>query len=149
MKSKKILSICFAAAFVSTLSSCASVNRSMREPNVRVELDRDDFTLSDQVSAKASSTTILGIDLARLFLTKEAHVQNSGLGSFTIPVVGNLLSDRTANYALFKLMEENEGYDVVFYPQYETKVVCPVLGICPLTKNTTVNATARLGKLNK
>jgi hypothetical protein len=46
-------------------------------------------------------------------------------------------------------MNSNPGYDVVFYPQYETKVFKPVLGIGFLTKISTVKTTARLGKLTK
>ena len=45
-------------------------------------------------------------------------------------------------------MSQNKGYDVVFYPQYETKVQKPALGIGFITKITTVKTTARLGKLN-
>jgi len=66
-----------------------------------------------------------------------------------IPVVGTMLLDRTANYALYELMLNNPGYDVIFYPQYETKIVRPILGIGFFTKITTVKATARLGKLKK
>lgn len=44
-------------------------------------------------------------------------------------------------------MNANPGYDVVVYPQYETKIERPIgLGIF---KITTVKVTARLGKLNK
>jgi hypothetical protein len=46
-------------------------------------------------------------------------------------------------------MSSNPGYDVVFYPQFETKVVKPFLGLGFLTKITTVKTTARLGKLNQ
>ncbi|MCS6832046.1 MAG: hypothetical protein NZ521_00590 [Flammeovirgaceae bacterium] len=42
-------------------------------------------------------------------------------------------------------MKNNPGYDAVFYPQYEVKVVRPV-GIGGLLKITTVKVTARLGK---
>ena len=44
-------------------------------------------------------------------------------------------------------MEKNPNYDVVFYPQYETTVKKPILGLGFLTKVTTVKTTARLGKL--
>lgn len=46
-------------------------------------------------------------------------------------------------------MDNNPGYDVIFYPQYETKVVKNILGLGFLSKITTVKTTARLGKLNK
>jgi hypothetical protein len=45
-------------------------------------------------------------------------------------------------------MENNKGYDVVFYPQYEVTVRRPI-GLGFIYKVTTVKATTRLGKLNK
>jgi hypothetical protein len=131
------------------LSSCTSINKSMREPNVRVELNRNDFTLSEQVTAEAQSTKIIGIDFARLFMQKTGTVTggSSGISLASLPVIGNVLTDKTANYALYELMSKNPGYDVIFYPQYETKVIKPILGIGILTTITTVQTTARLGKL--
>lgn len=148
---KKVMTIFVAILFASViLSSCTTVNKAMKEPNVRVELESDDFTLSDQVSAEAKSTTILGIDFARIFKKETGTVESSGSAAISVasvPVIGTVLEDKTSNYALYDLMNNNEGYDVVFYPQYEKKVVKPILGIGFLTTITTVKATARLGKL--
>lgn len=133
-----------------TLTSCTTINHSMREPNTRLNLNKSDFTLSDQVSAEAQTVKILGIDFARLFMKKTGEVQGGGaslINLANIPVIGNLVVDKTANYSLYELMVNNPGYDVVFYPQFETKVVKPVLGIGFITKITTVKTTARLGKL--
>lgn len=150
---KKIMTILGAVLFASILfSSCSSVHKTMREPNVRVDLTKSDFTLSDQVKAEAQSTTIIGIDFTRLFTKKTTGSVEGGAAVISIaslPVIGNLLNDKTANYALYELMNSNPGYDVIFYPQYETKVVKPILGIGFLTKITTVETKARLGKLNK
>jgi hypothetical protein len=53
---------------------------------------------------------------------------------FNIPDIGDYIQDQTANYALYNLMQNNEGYDVVFYPQYKTKVQRPIgLGIYTIT----------------
>ena len=133
------------------LSSCSTINKSMKEPNVRVDLTKSDFTLSDQVKANASSTTIIGIDFSRLFMKKTGSIEGgaAGISIASLPVVGSLLNDKTSNYALYELMNNNPGYDVIFYPQYEVKVVKPIFGIGFLTKITTVETTARLGKLNK
>lgn len=136
-------------AVVAALSSCTSINNSMREPFARVEFTKADFTLSNQVSAEATSTKILGIDWERLFMKKTGTVSGgmpSGLINLAnLPVIGTVLTDKTANYALYELMANNAGYDVIFYPQYETKVVKPIaLGF--IYKKTTVKATARLAK---
>jgi hypothetical protein len=139
-------------AIIATLSSCTTMNHSMREPNTRVNLNKSDFALSDQLTAEAKSVKVLGIDWSRLFMKKTGTVEggNSSLITFVnVPVIGNLVYDRTANYSLYKLMNSNPGYDVVFYPQYETKVFRPILGIGLFTKITTVKTTARLGKLTK
>jgi hypothetical protein len=123
----------------------------MREPYTRVELNKNDFTLSDQVTATASSTKIFGIDFERLFTKKTGIIEGGGsafINFASIPVVGNIVADQTANYSLYELMINNPGYDVVFYPQYETKVEKP-LGVGFIIKTTTVKTTARLGKLKK
>jgi hypothetical protein len=138
-------------SITSVLSSCSSVNKSMKEPNTLLNLTKSDFTLSEQVSAEATSVKIFGIDFARLFSQKTGSTA-SGAASInlaSIPVLGNYISDQTANYALYELMNTNPGYDVVMYPQYETKIMKPIFGIGIITKKTTVKATARLGKLNK
>ncbi len=137
---------------IAALSSCTTLNHSMREPNTLVNLNKSDFTLSDQVTAQAEAVKILGIDFARLFKKKTGVIEGSGSSSISlasIPVIGNFASDKTANYSLYELMISNPGFDVVFYPQYETKVIKPILGIGFLTKITTVKTTARLGKLTK
>ena len=133
-------------------SNCTTYMHSMREPNTRVNLNKSDFSLSDQVSAKAKSVTVLGIDWTRFFTKKTGSVDadaSSSISWASIPVIGNVISDRTADYSLYELMIANPGYDVVFYPQYETKVFKPALGIGFLVRITNVKTTARLGKLNK
>lgn len=137
------------AIFVATISSCTSYTHTMREPSVQFKFDKSDMSISGQDTAVASSTTILGIDFERLFLSKSATLEKEGAFGINIafiPVVGAYVTDRTQYYALYNLMEQNPGYDFVLYPQFEKKVVCPI-GI-PIIKTTTVKVTARMGKLN-
>ena len=140
-------------AVIAAFSSCTTLNHSMKAPNTLVNLEKSDFSLSEQLTAEAKSTKIFGIDFARIFKSKTGVVEGAGgAGSISlasIPVIGNFVGDKTANYSLYNLMDANPGYDVVFYPQYETRVIKPVLGIGFITKITTVKTTARLGKLNK
>lgn len=144
------LKIGILALMIAALSSCTTFKHSMREPNTLVNLEKSDFTLSDQVSAEASTTKIFGIDFARLFTKKLGSSQGGALAIdlASIPVIGNYMYDKTANYSLYNLMSDNPGYDVVFYPQYETKISRP-LGFKFIVTTTTVKTTARLGKLNK
>lgn len=149
---KQILKSITLLFVIAVFTGCTTLNHSMREPNTRVELNKSDFTLSDQVTGEAQSVKIIGIDWARLFTKKTGNIEGGSSASInlaSIPVIGEVVSDKTANYSLYELMTNNPGYDVVFYPQYETKILKPILGIGFLTKITTVKTTARLGKLKK
>ncbi len=150
MKSVLIRSGFLLMSGILLLSGCTATNVAMREPNVRLELQMDDFTLSQQVSAQASSTKIVGIDWQRLLKQETGTIQGGSsmlINLASIPVMGSVVVDQTANYALYEMMMANPNYDVVIYPQYETTVEKPILGIGFIKKTTTVKATARLGKL--
>lgn len=154
MKKLNLKSLALVALLAATISSCTTINKSMREPNNRVQFTKSDFTLSEQVVGEATTTRILGIDFARLFMKKTGTVESPGsmaslINLASIPVVGGFISgEKTVNYALYEMMNANPGYDVVFYPTYEIKVVRPI-GIGFLYSKTHVKSTARLGKLNK
>lgn len=149
MKNRILTVLVFLGIISALLPSCNVTNKTMREPNARVEFNKNDFVLSEQVSAQASSIKILGIDWQRLFSAKTGTIESSAptISIANIPVVGSFVNDITQNYALYELMNNNPGYDVVFYPQFESSIKRPVLGIGLIYKNTTVKATARLGKL--
>lgn len=148
---KHFLNFSLIVVCAAALTSCKTTLNSMREPNTRIELQKSDFVISEQVSAEAKTTQILSIDWNRLF-KKDMGMINSdnavpGLLSFTTQILSNLPlpTDKTANYALYNLMSTNKGYDVVFYPQYE-KVVERPIGLGFLYKKTTVKVTSRLAK---
>lgn len=120
------------------LSSCSSVNTSMREPNMLIEFDKSDFEMSEQLSAEATCKKILGIDWKHLFDSKAANVGASA------SIFGIQPLNTTAKSALYNMLSENPGYDVIFYPQYEiNKKSYIVFSI------TTVKATAKLGKISE
>jgi hypothetical protein len=140
----------FALFAVLGLSSCTSLHKTMREPNVRVELVRENFDLSEKVSAEATSVRILGIDWQRLLNKEQGSVEGwafSAVNLGYIPIIGTGISEPASFYALHEMMKNNPGYDVVFYPQYEAIVKRPFIGIGFIYKKTTVKATARLGKM--
>lgn len=143
MKKFRLLLVCGIAALFMT--SCHTYRHSMKEPNAYVEYHADDFTLSDAVTGEATVTRIIGIDWVHLFGTKEIG-ESASVGTI-IPYVGMAIPDG-ANYALYKLMQKNPGYDVVIYPQVESHRYAPVLGTDIYSK-TTYKVTARLGKLKK
>ena len=143
MKKFRLLLVCGIAALFMT--SCHTYRHSMKEPNAYVEYHADDFTLSDAVTGEATVTRVIGIDWVHLFGTKEIG-ESASVGT-SIPYVGMAIPDG-ANYALYKLMQKNPGYDVVIYPQVESHRYAPVLGTDIYSK-TTYKVTARLGKLKK
>ena len=130
-------------------TSCSSTYQTMKEPYSAVKFTKDDFLLSEQLSADATTVRVLGIDWVRLFSKKSGILedQSSSINAAEIPVIGAFAVDRSKNYALFNLMNQNSGYDVVFYPQFKTKVRRPFLGLGCILKITNVQATARLGRV--
>ena len=142
MKKRHLLLILALTSLVMT--SCTSYRHSMREPNSHVEFVASDFEYSEPVSAEATVTRVLWIDWARTFGTSKAGFANNGS---ELPIIGNMVYGG-ANIALYKLMQEHPGYDVIFYPQVETKRHAPVLG-SGIYVTTTYKVTARLGRLKK
>jgi len=135
------LSLIGAVVLVLTLQSCASVHKSIREPNSLVEFSAEDFDFSPQVTAEARVTTLLGLLTFSNANRRSGEVDRGVPSSF--PVVGLLSTmSRAQAGAIYKLLEANPGYDVVFYPQF-TKTYKPGL----LLRRETVEVKARLGKL--
>lgn len=138
----------------------------MKQPNNHIEFYKSDFEYSPQVSGEATSVKVFMIDWARLFSWNTGEVSGENLGAKTeitsinvaaqfvtdgfagvlnaiIPVIGDFGKDRVNQFALYEMMKNNPGYDLVLYPQYETKKF-----IIPLFySKTKVKATARLGKI--
>jgi hypothetical protein len=150
---KYSVKIMLGLAVVLMVSSCTLKKNTIKEPNVFVELEKDDFELSKQVSAEAVEKTIINIDWSRLTNKEVGVIEKEGIDFSapvdiaTIPVIGYYVSTPAKNYALYNLLQANPGYDVVFYPQFEIIQKKPILGIGFFTTTTTVKVTARLGKL--
>lgn len=134
-----ILSILVVSALI--LSSCSITNKNMKSPNNLVKFEKSDFEFSGQVIGEGTQTRIFGVDWANLFSSKSGNIVEPSV--FNIPVVGNLPIKSSASYALYDIMEKNPGYDVVFYPQYETKVT----GLPIIFQKSHTKVTARLGKI--
>ncbi len=122
-----------AAAF----ASCATSTKSFGPSGAVVNFDANDFEYSAKKTAQVTSSRIFGLDLASLFVSKT--------GSVGSPVISNIpLTDKTANKAAFKLLQENPGYDVVFYPTVETEKVSYII-----FSTTKATISGKLAKLKK
>lgn len=164
MKNKRLLHFLL-IGMIGFLSSCSVSNYSMKYPNYRIEFYKADFEYSQQLMAEATSVRILGIDWQRLLNWESGQIdsdrfddgtQNTvisahifadpivGVISTVVPVLGDRGRGRVSSYALYNLMRNNPGYDIVIYPQYETKrYIIPIF-----YSKSTVKVTARLGRIN-
>ena len=140
-------SFLFMSLFV--MSGCSFMGKAMKQPNYRVDFDKDDFEWSPQVTGEATQTKILNIDWARLFKRTAGNIdasdRSSAMMAFAIPVIGFPYGRNGVceMYALYEMMTNNPGFDIVLYPSYETTTT----GFPYIFVRTTVKATARLGKL--
>ena len=164
MKNRQLLMLLIMVS-VMILTGCSVSNHSMKTPNYHIEFYKTDFEYSPQVQAEATSVRVLGIDWKRLLnwqsgdldsdrfnLTEEERTVLTGnivtdafVGTLTtvIPVIGDYGKGKVNSFALYNLMQENPGYDVVIYPQYETqKFIVPLF-----YSKRNVKVTARLGRI--
>jgi hypothetical protein len=140
MKTRVIL-LSLVAILAVAFTGCNYTMKSMKSPNNIVEFQKEDFTFSEQVVGEGTQTRILGVDWAHLFKSETAVVVEASM--FNIPVIGNLPIGGSQAFAVYDLMQKNPGYDVVFYPQYETKIT----GIPMLFQKSTTTVKARLAKI--
>ena len=126
------------AAFALTATSCSSIVKNAKEPNVRFELTSHDYVLSDTVYGQATVTRVFNIDWARLFNTASGYISNNS------SIIGAVLN-ADEYYALYDLLDKNPGYDFVMYPQTTAKTT----GVPGIFTQTEVKISARLGKLKK
>lgn len=140
MKTRIIL-LSIIAVLAISFSGCTYTMKSMKSPNNYVEFQKSDFTFSEQAVAEGVQTKVLGIDWAHLFKSETGDIIE--VSAFSIPIIGNLPIGGSQAYAVYDLMQKNPGYDVVFYPQYETKIT----GIPVLFQKSTTTVKARLAKI--
>lgn len=144
------LKLTLVMAGIFAFTSCSMVQRSTQEADSHIRFVHENFEYSTQVTGEATTVRILGIDWKRLF-KKGSHAtadaqKGGGFDIANVPVIGNVMREKTYNLALYDLLNANGGgYDVVMYPQYEMSKK----GFPGIYTKTVVKATARLAKLKK
>jgi hypothetical protein len=133
------LVIAVSAAFAFT--ACTVNSRSLKTPNHHLEFKKEDFEFSKQLTGEATQVKILMIDFARIFQKDLGEFEEGG--QLNIPIIGGLIAKQVNMLALYNVIKDNPGYDVAFFPQYETSKT----GIPILFTTTKVKVTVRLGKL--
>lgn len=168
---RNLISVFFTlSCLMAIMSSCSVSSHTMKTPNYHIEFYKNDFNYSKQVTAHATVTKIFCIDWQRLFNWSKASLEsdmpsttinmndnndprvNVGYDIFPfagtlsipiIPIIGDIGKGKASSYALYNLMKENPGYDVVIYPQYHSEGhFFPFI-----YSKETVLVTARLGKI--
>jgi hypothetical protein len=144
---KKLFFLFCMAVIAASFTRCRTAGNAVASQNILYEFGRNDMDVSDQKTAEATSTKILGIDFARLF-NKESGNFNSegyvGVVKGQIPVVGIIINPtRVQNYALYNLFKSEPSYDFVLYPRFEQETK----GIPFIFTTTKAKVTAKLGKI--
>ena len=140
---KKFRFLLILAVAMLAFTSCTSLTRTMREPNVRFELNADDMVLSEPITGTATVIRVFGIDWKRLFKAEYATACAPVLGLSPMEFVS--MPDG-ASQAIHDMLEKNPGWDFIMYPQTKSESY-RVLGLGLLYSETETTVTARLGKL--
>jgi hypothetical protein len=142
----------------------------MKEANYQLWLHHEDLQFSDRITGKASQSKVFGIDWQRTFGKNKfeygglgdlpgdpTHTNISGSifangllnGRNLSPVnvilngvIGISSASRVEQMAMYDLIRQNPGYDLVMFPIFQTQKKWYVFG-----SKTDVVCTAKLGKL--
>jgi hypothetical protein len=137
----KKLSILFAVVGMTLLmGSCMSTQMTMSKGVPEIQLKPENLVITQPLEATAVTIRVFGVDWDRLFSRRTAQI--SGSVYSLIPI-----GDRTDQYAVYSLFKQNEGYDMVLYPQFTKVTRKPFLGLGSIYSVTEVKVTARMAKL--
>lgn len=151
------------------LSSCNVSRNSMREANYQLWLHHEDLEYSQQLTGKAEQTRIAFLDFERLFGKKRWEFGNFGdlpqdpfnpnvnvnangtvvnsqavVNAVINGVIGVSSVSRVEQMAMYDLMRQNPGYDMVMFPQFTSRRKWFVVG-----SKTEVTCKAKLAKLKE
>lgn len=140
---KKVFLVLTVAAAMFFTTSCSMKMHGMSDANAQLNLTSDDVSISEIKEASATEKLILAVDWKRLFKKEIGEVRRKGSG-FSLPIIsGSTSFTRSESYALYKLLQENPGYDAVLYPQFSGQAK----GFFPFFLKTDVTVKAKLVKV--
>lgn len=137
---KKISIILSVLAMTLLMGSCMSTQMTLSGSVPEIQLKPEHLEVTQPMDATAVTVRVFGIDWERLFTSRSAAIRASVYTP--MPMI-----DKTDMYAIYSLLKQNEGYDMVLYPQFTTVVRKPFLGLGAIYKVTEVKVTARMAKL--
>lgn len=120
-----------------TISSCTSLTSSIKNTTNYIEFEKNDFEYTKQVSSTAKINFLFGIPLNN---TRKSGKFSNG----SVSIIGfRSKLNKAEDVAVYKLLKDNPGYDLVLYPKFDTKSSGFIF------TNAEVTVTARLAKLKK
>jgi len=137
---KKVSILLVVVVMAMFMGGCMSTQMTVPNSIPQVQLKPENLEITQPMDATAVTVRVFGIDWQRLFTSRSADIKGSVYS--TIPLI-----DKTDKYAIYTLLKQNEGYDMVIYPQFTTVVRKPFLGLGMIYKVTEVKVTARMAKL--
>lgn len=139
---KVFFAVAVAVAAIS-VTSCTYNSRGIADSNARIEFEKKDVTISEQASASAKQTIILGVDWKRLFKKEVGEVRGRGF-ALALPIIGSSPSSVVEGYATYNLLKANPDYDAILYPQYEGTSK----GLFPFFVKSDVTVKAKMVRVN-
>lgn len=137
MKKFKVVLAVALTAFI--MSSCSYRMNGMSNSNAQLNLTSDDVEISEVKEVSSVEKLVLGVDWKRIGKKEVGQVRRKSSG-IPVPVIGANSFSRTEAYALYKLLEENPGYDAILYPQFSGQVK----GFLPFFQKTNLTVKAKL-----
>lgn len=128
-------------------TSCKSSQIGMQNADTQLQLRTFDLEITENRTASATVTRIIGIDFERLLNIESGNFSRNGYASiFSLPVMGAEIVTPDQAYALRALIDENNGmeYDMILYPRFKRSTTSFIF--FTVTETT---VTAKLAKLKK
>lgn len=130
---KKILLLLIAFS----MFSCTSLTSTIKNTPNYIEFNKNDFEYTKQVTSTAKINFLFGIPLSN---TRKSGKFSDGSTS----IVGfRSKLNKAEDVAIYNLLKENPGYDLVLYPKFDTKSSGFIF------TSAQVTVSARLAKLKK
>ena len=106
-------------ALLMLAAGCSTTTKIISKPaNSRVVFKGHNFDFTGLVSAEAKQTKFLMLDWSRLTGKSNGAISGSKgkVKLISVPIIGESPSKQIESLALYNLLQENPGYDVILNP---------------------------------
>jgi len=120
-----------------SISSCTSLTSTIKNTENYIEFEKSDFEYTKQISSTAKINFLFGFSLNNTRKSGEFSNGSTSIVGFRTKL------NKAEDVAIYKLLQDNPGYDLVLYPKFDTKSSGFIF------TSAEVTVTARLAKLKK